>query len=721
MGTSNETQEQVVVEWHGSLAIIRLGSEEERIAILTSTRMESLAEAIEEVRKKSGVRGLVITGASISGFCAGADINVINSVAEPAAGQQLAERGQEIFGILASCPFTTVAAVSGACVGGGCELALACDYRVLLDRSDTKIGLPEIKLGILPGFGGTQRLPRLVGLRQALDVILQGRVLPAGRALRMGLADKLVPADAEQPDNDAPALEKTASDIALGKLTVSRKKLGIVDRALTYTQFGRGFVRSRARAGVMKSTKGHYPAPPRALDVTVGGLAGDLAVGLREEAKALGELIVTPECKSLVHLYFLTENASKLGRAAQVEVEHADVAVVGGGVMGAGIAACFIGQGIPGVLIEPIEEARKKAAARVKGSLEKRRSLSEEEKREYLGRLKITEDLKAAGRATVVIEAIIEDLEVKKELFLEVEQIVTDKTILASNTSSLSIRTLAQSLSDAGRVIGMHFFNPAEKMPLVEVVRGENTSERSVAYVSALIAKLGKYPVVVDDVPGFLVNRILSPYIAEAATLLSQGLSIDQIDKAALKFGMPMGPIRLLDEVGLDVVQKVKQIMTSAYGARMDSPDVLTALVSGGRLGKKSGRGFYQYDNGDEQVDEEVYSLIERSSVSSDSVRAAQIQDRLILSLVNEAVRCLDEGVAGVPGGEAAGQIDLATVMGMGFAPFRGGVLRYAESLGSAEVKKRLEAVAEQQGERFVPCEGIVRRAEEGKSFYEAL
>lgn len=710
--------ESVALELHEDLAIIRLGQPAERAVVLTEARMNSLARALATVRENKNIRGLLLISASPQMFCAGADINVIRAVSDPQVGERLAKMGQRIFDTLEALPCRKVAAISGACVGGGCELVLACDYRLLVNSRDTKIGLPEVKLGILPGFGGTQRLPRLIGLKQALDIILQGKVVPAAKALQLGLADKLI-----DPPSDGssimPILESVGREIALSKTSPRKRKPSVSDLALTYTAIGHSLVQSRARKSIIEKTGGKYPAPLRALDTVIHGLKNGMVAGLEEEARALGELIATKESKALVHVYFLTEASAKLGRSAKVDLERAQLAVLGGGTMGAGIASAFALGGFPVTLVDPQEDARKKALHHIEDCLRKQRALTEIEFQELLKKVRLSATMSELTDVSVVVEAVPENLALKKEVLRGAAKHVGKKCIIASNTSSLSIQELAASIDEPDRVVGMHFFNPAEKMPLVEIVLGKETNERSIAYTAALAVKIGKYPVVVNEVPGFLVNRILTPYLVEAGHALQDGYFIEAIDRAAVQFGMPMGPLRLLDEIGLDIAEHVVDILRKAYGARLVGPGYVTKLVSLGRLGKKSGSGFYLHEGKDHRHDPLVPSLLGLPPTRSEA-NEEELTSRLMLSMVNEAVRCLDGGVAGAPGPEAAGQIDLATVMGLGFAPFRGGILFYAEALGAQHVYQTLKSLQDKFGERFSPCEGIRLRAEKGKTFYQA-
>ncbi len=722
LNTSVDTERpgEVKLELRGPLAIIRLGTREEKIVVLTEQRMRSLRQAVTTVRENSAVQGLLIIGASPQVFCAGADIQTIYTVNDAATGERLARMGQEIFNDIAALHCRTVAAISGACVGGGCELVLACNFRLLANTRESKIGLPEVKLGILPGFGGTQRLPRLVGIRQALDIILQGRMVSPSKALQIGLVDKVVepPEGSRDGSGVLELLEQVGSEIATGKASIRRRKPSVSDLALTYTNIGHSLVQSRTKRSVLERTQGHYPAPLAALDVVLVGLKDGLEPGLRAEAKALGELIVTPQCKALVHVYILTESAAKLGRAGKAEVEGARIGVLGGGTMGAGIAASFVLAGHPVVLVDPIEDARKRALEHVHEVLAKQRNMSESIALESRKLLQVSETMESLTNATLVIEAVPENMALKQEVLRGVTGHVSSKAIIATNTSSLPVHEIASAIDHRERIIGMHFFNPAEKMPLVEVVLGKETNERTLALTAALVGKLGKYPVVVNEVPGFLVNRILTPYLVEAAHCLGDGVSVESVDQAATQFGMPMGPIRLLDEIGLDIAAHVFEILRKAYGTRMNSAPYLSKLVSLGRLGRKSGSGFYLFEGESCRVDPVLPSLLGLPAPKNESTDVDELIDRLILPMVNEAIRCLDEGVAGTPGPEAGGQIDLATVMGTGFAPFRGGIIYYAEALGARSLQEKLTVLASRYGERFTPCEGINERARLSQSFY---
>ncbi len=684
------------------VALIRLGSDNERLVTFTMERMRSLADALAQV-KVQRPKGLIITGPSADMFTAGADINLIRDVSDPAVGEKLAREGQEVFGLIEALPCPSVAAISGACVGGGCELSLACTYRIMSDHKSSIIGLPEVRLGILPGFGGTQRLPRIIGLPKALDIILAGKTLRPTQALRAGLVSEVVPCE---------TLLMRAERMLISEEAPRKPSIKLMDRFLTFTSFGRSQVRKKASAGVKRETKGFYPAPPAALESALFGLSHGLAEGLKYEAKELGRLIASPESKALVNIFFLTEGAKALGKSGKKAVENVNAVVIGAGVMGAGIAATMARHDCSVVLKDTSDQALQRGLDHIKKGLAKVKHLSEQEKSFILNRVEATtKDSATISSATLAIEAIFEDMEVKKQVLLDIAALMPAEAIVATNTSSLSVSAIAEAIPNPQRVIGMHFFNPVEKMPLVEIVRAKKTSDKAIVIVAALASKLGKHPIVVSDVPGFLINRILTPYLNEAAFLLAEGYSVEDIDRAATSFGMPMGPIRLLDEVGLDVAVHVQAIMEAGYGERMRGPAFAKVLVEAKRLGKKSGAGFYDYIDKEERVHPKLKELLKIDKPLQGAADLKGITDRLILSLVNEAFKCLDEGVAGTPGPEATSQIDLGTVMGIGFPPFRGGLMYYAQKIGAKSLFESISKLEKTHGKRFEVAPGLKARA----------
>lgn len=679
----------------GNIATIILGNPDERAITLTPERVASFTAALSQVQQ-SRVKGLVIRAPSLDSFCVGADISIIQNVTDSAKGASLAIEGQEAFNILEDLSCITVAAISGPCVGGGCELVLACKHRIASDAKNTSIGLPETKLGILPGFGGTYRLPRLVGLPKALDIILGGKTLRALQALKAHLVDEVV--STEQ-------LWKRAEEIAAGLGRPKRRRIRLMDRILSNNPIGRAIVQKSARKALLEQTKGFYPAPPKALEVTTAGLARSRSNGLKVEAQELGNLIITPESKSLVHIFFLTEASKAIGKPFRKSIEGLHALVVGAGTMGAGIAGTLAKGGHQVIVKDTSDASLQRGKDHVSKELSKLRYLSSFERAAISNRIDwIQFTTPTIARTSVIIEAVFEDLSLKRKIFADLATKVRSDCILATNTSSLSVTEMASAVEHPERFVGMHFFNPVEKMPLVEIIRGEKTSDHTVAQVAALATEMGKFPIVVRDVPGFLINRILIPYLNEAVYLLQEGYAVDEIDAAALDFGMPMGPIRLLDEVGLDVAAHVSKVMVAGYGERMAVPPFAEKLLQLDRKGRKNGKGFYSYAGKESKP---WSGLREALGLPAEPRRPvlsrSEITERLIFHLVNEAMKCLQEGVAGADQELGKKQIDLGTVMGIGFPPFRGGVLYYAEKKGLEEIRQKLVQFHAQHGARYQP------------------
>lgn len=677
-----------------AVATITLGAPDERAITLTPSRLRSFVEAIRHV-KASPARGLVIRAPNIESFCVGADISLIQGVTEPAKGAELAAEGQRAYDLLEDLPITTVAAIGGPCVGGGCEMVLACKHRIIADLPSSSIGLPETKLGILPGFGGTYRMPRVVGLPKALDIILAGKTLKPAQALKASLVDEVV-----SPEK----LFARAEEISRGVKPPRRKKLALMDRLLSFNPVGRAIVRRKASSALHKQTKGFYPAPPRALDLTVSGLSRKREQAMVLEAQGLGQLITTPESKALVHLFFLTETSKGLGKKARKQVEGLHALVVGAGTMGAGIAGALARASHQVIVKDTAEGALQRGREHVAKSLSKLRYLSSFERAAIANRidwLHFPSD--TIGRTGIAIEAVFEDMGLKKKIFSDLAARVSTECILASNTSSLSVSEMAQGVPNPARFVGMHFFNPVEKMPLVEIIQAEQTADDTIAKTAALATEMGKFPIVVRDVPGFLINRILIPYLNEAVYLLEEGHSVESIDRAALEFGMPMGPIRLLDEVGLDVAAHVSKVMVAGYGDRMEVPPFAEKLMQLGRKGRKSNAGFYDYQGKDSSPWKGLSAALGLSSSPANPLSSQEIGDRLIVHLANEALKCLAEGVAGDDRELAKKQIDLGTVMGIGFPPFRGGVLYYAGQRGIDSIRRRIIEFEQRFGVRYAP------------------
>ncbi len=687
-----------------------------KVNILSSAvmaRLDAHLAEVEEGARTGRVKALVVRSGKPRSFIAGADVAEIAGVQDVAEAEAGSRAGQEVFRRLERLPVPTIAAIDGLCLGGGAELALACTYRIGTNAPETRIGFPEVRLGIIPGWGGTTRLPRLVGLRTAVEMIVTGKTISARRALRIGLLDEAVPPTYLEERTRRFAWER----IDRGRKRSARRK-GLGTRLLEDTAPGRRLLIHTARKRVLGETKGHYPAPLAALDVLTRTLSLPLEQAFALEAETVGRLAVSDVSKNLIHVFELMESAKKAAPDAEARpVERA--AVLGAGVMGGGIAQLLAYRGLT-VRIKDIKEEAialgLRHARELFDNAVRRGRLERREAERGMERISPTLDYSGFGIADVVIEAVVERMDVKKQVLREAEREIGAEGVLASNTSALSITEMGNELERPENFCGMHFFNPVHRMPLVEIVRGAATSDETLATIFGLTRRLGKTPVIVNDGPGFLVNRLLAPYLNEAGWLLEEGARIDDVDRTLLEFGMPMGPFRLLDEVGLDVSRHVAAILYEAFGDRMAPAPVMLALGETARLGRKGGLGFYRYEDGKEKgVDEALYAELgdavpaERRDISSDLIR-----DRCILVMVNEAARALEDGIV-----ERAGDVDLALITGTGFPPFRGGLLRYADTVGLPVIVERLEGFQNELGVRFQPSPLLRELAAAGRTFYD--
>ena len=682
--------------------------------------LDGIVAQAEEAAQEGTLRALLIDSGKPGSFIAGADVTAIAAVAESGdreAAVEAVRAGQALFGRIAALPVPTVAAIAGISLGGGTELALACDYRVCDDDDRTRIGLPEVQLGILPAWGGTTRLPRLVGLRAALGLMLTGKPARVSRAKRIGLVDRVFPRQQFRERSLEFARSLAEGRGGGRKRARARRRRGIAGWLLDGTAPGRAVVLRAARKQVLKRTRGHYPAPLRILDVVRKGTGRTMAEGFELEARAVGQLVGSPHCRNLLFLFQLREGARKGpwaegGRAASV----GRMAVIGAGQMGGGIAQVAAYHDLPVRMKDVRHEAVAGGLAHARSIFDgavKRRSLRRRDAMRKMGLISGGLDYAGVGRADLVVEAVVERMDIKKAVLKEVEGVVGPGAVIATNTSSLSVDEMASALERPGRFAGMHFFGPVHRMPLVEVVRGEKTDPDTVQTIAALVVRMGKVPVVTRDGPGFLVNRILGLALNEAGHLLDEGCDVEALDRVWTDFGMPMGPCRLIDEVGMDIARHAGDSLAEAFGERMAPSASLVALGESGRLGRKGGKGFYLYENGKEKgVDDTVYADMGQSSrrTSVDPDRAC---DRIVLAMVNEAARILEDGIVG-----SAADVDLGMVMGTGFPPFRGGLLRYADDRGLEEVLAVVEGFAGEVGSRFQPSGLLVELAQSGKSFH---
>ena len=660
-----------------------------------------LAEALTAI-ERDGAAGVIITSAKPRRFNAGADLFEIRKMSREEVADFLV-LGQSIYNRIASLPMPTVAAINGDCLGGGFELSLACRYRVAADDGAFSIGLPEVKLGLIPGWGGTTRLPRTIGLRRALPILLAGKTLPPRKAQRAGLVDEVV-----RPE----ALLSAAKRVGLSGAAPMHPAW--MDRVASRTSAIRRRILDAARRKTNQLTHGNYPAPIRLIGVVGAGYERGFDAGLEAERHALLDLAEGDAGRNLLRLFFLRQGAKQKAAehvaAKPREVKHA--AVIGGGTMGSGIVHSLIRAGIPVRLAEVDPPAVSAALGRIRRMLDEDVAAGRMDRlgaRHAFNRVSPTIDWTGLELADVVVEAVVETIEAKREVFARLDRHTKATAVLASNTSSLRIDEIARATLHPERVVGLHFFNPVPKMPLVEVVRGPQSDDPSLATAIALAGRLGKTPVLVGDAPGFMVNRILVPYLAEALVMASEGTPITTIDEAMKRWGMPMGPFELLDEIGLDIAWHVLK----GLGGMAAPPQRVVAAFERAQaerwLGRKSGRGFYVYGGGKKRSSTPVANdgLIQvlaggpspQPSPGVPGEGEEAIAWRLVLPMVNEGARTLEEGVT-----DSTETIDLATVLGLGLAPFRGGILQFANTVGAEEVVRRLEDLAARHGARFAPA-----------------
>lgn len=693
----------------GSTLILEMDMPDSPVNILTSEYIQELGQLLDGYAKDSTITGMIFTSAKDRIFIAGANINEINGIKTKEDAFAKAEQGKAVLKKLENLKFPTVAAINGACLGGGLELALGCTARVASRSSAVKIGLPEVQLGILPGFGGSVRLPRLIGLTQAMPLILAGKIMSAEDAFKKGIVDKLSP----EGNLRESALALLAES---GKKKRSPKKKKLMQWFLEDTFPGRSLVFSKARKEIQSKTKGFYPAPFEVIDLLEKIYPCHSQEGTLE-SQHFANLATTEVSKSLIALFFMSEKFKKKiwveGEKISPELKIKKCGVVGAGVMGGGIAQLMSSRGFRVRIKDLNEQALAGAlneASRIYGGALKRRKMKQHEVDVKMGAIMPTLSNDGMKNCEIIVEAVVEDLNIKKKVFQELAELTSGETILASNTSSLPVTEMARDVKHPERVIGFHFFNPVERMPLVEIIRAEQTSNLTLARSVDFARKLGKTVIVTADRPGFLVNRLLLPYLNEAAYLLEQGMTIDAVDKAALDFGMPMGPIELVDQVGIDVGYKVAHILEESFGERMKVCPLLEKVKTSGLLGKKGGKGFYTYQGKEKAVNPTVVAMIS----GSQAVSAVQAQKRMIYVMINEAARCLEENV--IDGPET---VDIGMIFGTGFPPFRAGLLRYADSVGCSAIVEDLKRFAEQtKSSRFEPAPYLLSLAQGQKGFY---
>jgi 3-hydroxyacyl-CoA dehydrogenase/enoyl-CoA hydratase/3-hydroxybutyryl-CoA epimerase len=661
--------------------------------IFDAATLKELDEHVDLIEKDPSLRGLIITSAKKSIFVAGADLKTLLKQAQAGQLRDFIAEGQRIFSRVAALKIPTVAAIHGAAAGGGYEIALACDYRVASDDQATRIGLPETTLGLIPAWGGATRLPRLIGAEKGAEVILKGKLYSAEDALELGLIDEVVPRDQ--------------------LLEAARRKLGSGKRALV----AKGSLDKKIEIPTESES-----APARALGVITTGLGNAVEESLALELDAIVDLGNTESTRNLIRNFFLAETYKRgTSKTSGEKIVHA--AVIGAGVMGSGIAQWLSSRGVTVILRDISPEQIDKGLASIDKTYAgavKRGIMTEEKAKEGRARIIASTAHVELRDVQIVIEAASEKIDIKKQIFRDLAGHVNPKAILATNTSALPIGELAAATDSPGCVIGMHFFNPVNRMKLIEVVVGKQTSDETKERTLAFARQIGKLPVVVRDSPGFLVNRVLFPYLLDAAELFESGVNADKIDTSLTKWGMPMGPLRLIDEIGVDITVDIADTLAKAYGKRDQSPEILRKMLAAKMLGRKAGSGFYKYE-GKQQTANDSLAQWRKSQSSSDDVDPAAasalageaLPNRLVFLMVNEAARCLEEQVVASP--EDA---DYGMILGTGFAPFRGGPLRFADHYGLKKLVDEMNRLA-LKNEKFVPCELLKKHAQDGTTFYQ--
>jgi len=680
-------------------------------------------DAVLERAGRDGVEAVVLASGKPRSFVAGADIDMLRRAKTSEQVTEMSKKMQTILQRIETSDIPFVAAIDGACLGGGLEIALACRARVASDAPYTKLGVPEVQLGLLPGGGGTQRLPRLVGIEAGLDLLLTGRQLDAKRAKKIDLVDEVV----------APSIVvEVASALAIGlagpqktEATVTERVTELLDRkhlqelALAKTPLGRNFVFGQAEKDVKKKTRGHYPAPRAILEVVKVGLEKGMEAGLEAEAKAFGELAMTDVAQRLMEIFFAQRSLEKdTGVSSDTEPRPVrKVGVLGAGLMGRGVAFVTAHRAETPVRLkdrdDPALTAGLREVQRLVDETAAKKKLSKSEAERIATRVSGSTADDAFAHCDLVIEAVFEDLELKQRLLAAVEDTTRETTIFASNTSSIPITRIAEKARRRDRVVGMHYFSPVHKMPLLEVIRTEDTSDETVSTVVDLGKRQGKTVIVVRDGVGFYTSRILAPYLNEAARMITEGVPIETIDRVAKEAGFPVGPVTLLDEVGIDTAAKVAKIAVASYGDRLKAPPGLQKLVDDGRTGRKNARGFYTYGAKKKEVDPSVYEVLAVEPDKKTRPDEGVLRDRLVLQMVQEAIRCFDEGIV-----RSARDADIGAIFGLGFPPFTGGPLRWVDSVGPSEVLRRMRGLEDRLGARYEPPPRLESMAREGQRFY---
>ena len=707
----------------GEIAVLTINDPNKGANVLSQSVLADFEKHLDKLEASKNIVGLIIRSTKPGNFIAGADLKEFVADIELPSEEvaKVARRGQQLFGRLAQVPFVTIAAIDGVCFGGGAELAIWCDRRIMVDNEKTNYAFPEVKLGLFPGWGGTARTPRIVGLANALELVTSGEGIGAEAAFAMGLAQDVV-SESDQLLDAAVRMvryEAEAKDYLKDRdcwaAPIVAQNGGDCEGGLSETELG--FLGATASAYIQQQTGGHYPAPLAALEVMLGAAGVDVQQACEMEAEGFTQVFGSPVNRALLNVFFLRDANKKQtgGEAEPLEIKTASV--VGAGIMGQGIAAANVKRGIPTALGDVSAEAVGRGVQGVLTEVSYNKQSKGPDAQKALdftplvnGTLSDSE----IATADIVIEAIYENKDAKHELYQRLEPHLGEQTILCTNTSTIPVTELAEPLQRPENFCGLHFFNPVRRMPLVEVIRGEKTSDATIATAVAYSKRLGKSPVVVNDGPGFLVNRVLLPYMNEALLLLEAGASIKAVDRAAKAFGMPMGPIELYDTVGLDVAIHAGGVMHAAFPDRVEPSSILPAMLEADRKGKKNGQGFFDYPaakKGKKTPSDASEEIIAKHVKESKDFSSKELTERLMLPMLLEATRVLEDGVA-----DSVHDVDLALIFGIGFPPFKGGLLFWADQVGPAKILEQLEPY-QPLGRRYEPTALLQSAAKDGK-FY---
>jgi len=672
-------------------------------------------QLLTDLESRQDVRGLLLLSGKPGNFIAGADLKELGSIpASPDVTRKLVQRGLNVIARIERLPFPTVALIDGSCLGGGLEVALGFDYRLGGSNPKTELGFPEVKIGLIPGWGGTQRMCRIIGPPLALDLICTSENVKTDKACELGILFNAMPSDRLEEE----AKRLLAWSATSGDWQDTRRKK---QQPVGLSEDQASFIFAVARAQVLAKTKGQLPAPMAAIDAIEKGCNKPLDEGLKAETEAFVHLAGSTISRNLIAVFFMTQRLQKDPGVANASVHPANVervGVVGAGIMGAGIAGAHLRRGVPTLLLDVNAGALNKGKDAIVQTMQSRIKIGRMSPEEMLAALSqlstgIISDLSPLNDRDVIIEAVVENEDVKTKLYRDLQPHLRPDAILASNTSTISITRMAQAVEKPENFAGMHFFNPVDRMQLVEVIRGSKTSDATVVTLVALAKRLGKSPIVVRDCPGFLVNRILFPYMNESLALLEEGADPRAIDKAAVAFGMPMGPITLNDLVGLDTALYAGRVVNSAFADRARNARILGELVAAGRLGQKSGAGFYGYSKDGKGADDPALAaILEKCRSAQRTIDAEEITDRLFLAMLVEASLVLAEGIVRDPT-----DVDMGLILGIGFPAFRGGILRWADTLGMDKVLSRLSKY-EPLGKRFQPTEPMRQLASAKRGFF---